>query len=57
MESELLEMLKAVLQDGELIKLIAKAHWTMYSALKEEGFTDEQALQIVIHQGNGMNSK
>lgn len=43
-------MMKTVyelLGDPELVEAIANMSWNLFSKLKEKGFTDDQAIQIV----------
>jgi hypothetical protein len=56
----MLEMLKEILQaivaDDEIFDLNAKAMRKMHQALVKNGFTEEQATQIVASQGHGIKA-
>lgn len=45
---------KAIVEDGELFKYIAKAQRQHYIALIEAGFTESEALQLSIASANSM---
>lgn len=38
---------KAVVDDDEMFSLFARMYWRSYVALKKEGFSHEEAMQIV----------
>lgn len=40
-------ILNSILDDKSLLQLSAKIHRQMFESLVEEGFTEEQAMQIV----------
>jgi len=42
-----IRILKEILNDEEIPKLSAKFLWRYYEALKGEGFTDQQAIEII----------
>lgn len=56
MLEQLKEMLKEVATDDELFELMAKTMKKLHGALVKEGFTNEQATQIVASQGMGVKS-
>ena len=51
MLEQLKEMLKEVVADDELFDLMAQGLKKAHGALIKAGFTEEQATQIVAHQG------
>lgn len=56
----LVPMLKAQLQalgDPELLETQAKYFRELYLSLKKQGFTEEQAMQIVVALASSRNSK
>lgn len=56
----LVPMLKAqldALSNPELLDAQAKYFRALYLSLKEQGFTDEQAMQIVVAMASSRNSK
>lgn len=40
--------LEEVKELQQLLELVAEISWTLYTKLREKGFTKEQALQIVV---------
>lgn len=56
MIQQLIEMMKMMLEQDELFELGAQATKKSYDALREVGFTEDQALQIVAHQGSLVKS-
>lgn len=50
MKEQLLDQMKLVYEimlDPELVEAITTMTWNLYIALKEKGFTDDQAMEIV----------
>lgn len=51
MLDDLKEMLKEVVADDELFELLARGMRKSFNALVAQGFTEEQAMRIVVEQG------
>lgn len=56
MLAQLMEMFKEVEENDEFFKTIASAMKKMFDALVEKGFTEEQALAILVSQGFGFKT-
>lgn len=56
MMQEMVEMLKAMVEDETLLPTVAKGYKKMYDSLVAEGFSQEQAMQIVSSQGMGVKT-
>ena len=54
---ELKEVSVLVLEDDEIFKLAAQTLKKSHSALRDAGFTEEQATTIVARQGSFVNLK
>ncbi len=52
--NEMCDMLKHLVNDEELIPTVAKGMRKMHDALVNEGFSSEQAMQIICSQGLGI---
>ena len=52
MLDQLTEVLETVLKNEKLMKLVASIYKKFYDALIEAGFTEDQAIKIVIAQNN-----
>lgn len=50
-----IKMFFELMASEQVADSLATMYWNMYQALKRKGFTDDQALQIVVH--NGMNKQ
>ena len=44
---EQLKFLYEIMGDDELVEVIANMSWKLFKKLKEKGFTEDQAMQIV----------
>ena len=51
------EMLREFVEDDELFDLVAQGLKKSHNALIKAGFTEDQATQIVAHQGTGVSGK
>lgn len=40
-------MFKAIVDDDEMFAIYARMYWKVYVALKQEGFSHDEAMQIV----------
>ena len=55
MKDSLKEQMKVVyelLGDDELTTIIADMLWSLYQKLKKKGFTDKQAMSVVLQYSN-----
>lgn len=55
MLEEMKEMLTAVVNDEKLIPTLARGYKKMLLSLVAEGFSREEAMQILVSQGIGIN--
>jgi hypothetical protein len=47
MSAQIEGILEAMIGSGRMFEIIAKAYWMMYQALVGQGFTEEQAMDIL----------
>jgi len=55
MIEQFLEMLNSVEKSDEFFKVSASIAKKSFDAYVKAGFTEDQAMQIIVHQGLGLN--